>query len=224
MVSKLINDIKYYFERVFDRDGKPLLMLSIIGSVLGVVEVVFFLLLIRNATKLNIPFLLIYMFLLYFINRLLIRAIQVLLIRVNVLKYKEDNFNYMGDDINGKIRRFNNSIYIKERDRYEATIVYIITLVAFLFVILTFVINANIIVRLIISLVLLVPFLLLAKEPYEIASINVSEQDKIDMTKKDFFETFLDRVFKEKQITSPDDLPVGNTPETEPVNMNNNEW
>ena len=224
MVSKIINDIKYYFERVFDRDGKPLLMLSIIGAVLGVLEVVFFLLLINNATKLNVPFLLIYMYILYFINRLIIRSVQVLLIRFNILKYKEDNFNYLGDDINGKIRRFNNSIYIKERDRYEATIIYIIMLVIFLFIILTFVINASNIVKIIISLVLLIPFLLMVKEPYEIASIDVSEQEKKEMTKKDFFETFLDYIFKEKQITTPEDLPVGDTPEVIQNNNMNGQW
>ena len=222
MMSKIINDIKYFFERLFDRDGKPLLMLCIIGVVIGVLEVIVFLLFIKNATNLNIPFLFIYTYLLYFLNRLIIRSIQMLLVRFNIFKYKEDNFNYLGDDIKGKIRRHNNSVYIKERDRYEATIVYIVTVVLFLLVILTFVINANSIIAIIIALVLLIPFLLMTKEPYEIASIDVSEEELKEMTKKDFFEKFLNRIFKEEQITSPVDLPVDNAKEEQKENPNNN--
>ena len=222
MMSKIINDIKYFFERLFDRDGKPLLMLCIIGVVIGVLEVIVFLLFIKNATNLNIPFLFIYTYLLYFLNRLIIRSIQMLLVRFNIFKYKEDNFNYLGDDIKGKIRRYNNSVYIKERDRYEATIVYIVTVVLFLLVILTFVINANSIIAIIIALVLLIPFLLMTKEPYEIASIDVSEEELKEMTKKDFFEKFLNRIFKEEQITSPVDLPVDNAKEEQKENPNNN--
>ncbi len=222
MMSKIINDIKYFFERLFDRDGKPLLMLCIIGVVIGVLEVIVFLLFIKNATNLNIPFLFIYTYLLYFLNRLIIRSIQMLLVRFNIFKYKEDNFNYLGDDIKGKIRRYNNSVYIKERDRYEATIVYIVTVVLFLLVILTFVINANSIIAIIIALVLLIPFLLMTKEPYEIASIDVSEEELKEMTKKDFFEKFLNRIFKEEQITSPVDLPVDNAKEEQKENPNDN--
>lgn len=212
MVSKLINDVKYFFERLFDREGKPLLMLSIIGVVLAVLEAIVFIITIRKDNQLNIPFIIFYTYILYFINRFLIRAIQSLLIRFNISKYQEDNFNYSENDVNNKIRRYNSSVYIKERDRFEATIVYIITVVLFFIILLTFVIKASNIVKLIIALVLFIPFLLMIKEPYEIISINVNEKDRHDMTKKDFYETFLDKIFNEKQITSPDDLP-GDIPE-----------
>lgn len=218
MVSKLFNDVKYFLERIFARDGKPLLMLCIIGIVLAVLEIIVFLGLINNATKLNIPFLLLYTYALYFLNRLFIRGIQTLLIRFNIIKYKEDNFNYVEDDMSNRIRRYNNSIYIKERDRYESTIIYIITLVVFFLIILTVVLNADNIVKIIIALLLLVPFFLLLKEPYEIVSIDVNEQDKRDMTKKDFIEELLDKIFKEKQITSPLDLPSATEMVEEPIN------
>ena len=207
MISKLINDTKYFFERLFSKDGTPLLMLCIIAAVLAVTEVVFYLFLIRNTTSLNVPFLVIYTYFLYVLNRLLIRAIQYLLCRFNVLKYKVDNYNYQDDDMNSKIRRYNSSIYVKEKDRYDATIVYIITLIVFFLIILTFVLKAENIIKIIIAILLFVPFILLIKDPYEIITIDVNEKDLKDMTKKDYIETFLDRIFKERQITSPVDLP-----------------
>ena len=207
MVSKFIDDIKYFFDRLFDRDGKPLLMLSIIGCVMAVLEIIIFLFIIRNATKLNVPFLVIYIYALYFLNRFLIRGIQFLLVRFNIIKYQEDNYIYSEDDTSNQIRRYNASVYIKERDRYEATIVYIVTLVIFLLIILNFALNANKILILVLSLLILIPFLVMLKDPYEIITVDVNEQDKKDMTKKDFVEDFLDQIFKEKQITSLEELP-----------------
>lgn len=207
MVSKFIDDIKYFFDRLFDREGKPLLMLSIIGCVMAVLEIIIFLFIIRNATKLNVPFLVIYIYFLYFVNRFLIRGIQFLLVRFNIIKYQEDNYVYSEDDTSNQIRRYNASVYIKERDRYEATIVYIVTLILFLLIILNFALNANKILILILGLLFLIPFLIMLKDPYEIITVNVNEQDKKDMTKKDFVEDFLDQIFKEKQITSLEELP-----------------
>ena len=207
MVSKFVDDIKYFFDRLFDREGKPLLMLSIIGCVMAVLEIIIFLFIIRNASKLNIPFLVIYLYFLYFVNRFIIRGIQFLLIRFNVIKYQEDNYLYSEDDTNNRIRRYNASVYIKERDRYEATVVYIVTLVLFLLVILIFALSANKIVTFVLCALIFFPFIIFLKEPYEIISVDVNEQDKRDMTKKDFVEEFLDQIFKEKQITSLLELP-----------------
>ncbi len=202
-------------------------MLSIISAAIAVLEVVFYLFLIRNTTNLNVPFLIIYTYFLYFINRFLIRGIQQVLCRFNVLKYKVDNYNYLDDDINSKIRRFNHSIYIKEKDRYESTIVYIVTLIIFFLIVLTFVLKADNIIKVIIALLLFVPFIILIRDPYEIITINVNEQDMKEMTKKDFIESFLDRIFKERQITSPVDLPgeepINNEPEQQYYNQINEE-
>lgn len=208
MISKLINDIKYFFERLFSRDGKSLLMLSIIAGVIAVLEVIIFLFIIRNATRLSIPFLLIYAYLFYFINRFLIRGIQYILVRINVLKYGTDNFDYLENNIDVKVRKYNAMVYAKERDRYDATVVYIIILIIFFLVILHFVLNATATIKITITLLLLVPFIICIREPYEIITINnLTEDDLYDMTKKDFFENFLDKIFLERQVISPIELP-----------------
>jgi len=213
MGSKFINDIKYFFERLFSREGKPLLMLSIISIVIAVLEMILYIALISGASKVNIAILLLYTYFSYFFYRLMVRFIQYLLKRVNVLHYHTDDFNYLDNDINAKIRKYNNSIYIQERDRYEASIIYNITLALFLFIVLHFIVNTETIIKIALLLVIIVPFFLFLKEPYEIITIDVPDQDLIDMTKKDFYEQFLDMIFKEKQITSLVDLPGQDTPE-----------
>ena len=209
MISKIINDIKFFFSRLFSRDGKTLLMLSIIAGVLAVLEVIFFLFMIRTATRLNIPFLLLYTYFFYFFTRFLIRGIQFVLVRINVLKYGSEDLAYLDNNIEGKVRKYNSIVYLKERDRYGATIVYIFIFVIFFLVILHFVLRASVAIKVIITLILLIPFLLFIREPYEIISItNVTEDDLYDMTKKDFFEDFMDRwIFKERQVISPIELP-----------------
>lgn len=184
-------------------------MLSIIAGVFAVLEVILFLFIIRSATRLNIPFMLLYTYFFYFFTRFLIRAIQFVLVRINVLKYGSEDLAYLDNNIEGKVRKYNSIVYLKERDRYGATIVYIFILVAFFLIILHFVLRATVAIKIIITLILLIPFLLFIREPYEIISItNVTEDDLYEMTKKDFFEDFMDRmIFKERQVISPIELP-----------------
>jgi len=215
MRLNIINDIKYFFERLFSKEGKPLLMLSIISVVMAVLSMILYIVIISGSTTLNIPIIILYTYFSYFFYRLMIRFIQYILKRINVLHYHQDEFNYLDNDINAKIRKYNNSIYVQERDRYEATIVFIVTLAIFLTVILTFIINAETIIKIVMFVIIIIPFFLFIKEPYEIITIDVPDQDLIDMTKKDFYETFLDLIFKEKQITSLVDLPGQDTPEPE---------
>ncbi len=215
MGSKFINDFKYFFERLFSKEGKTLLMLSIISIVIAVLEMILYIACISGASKLNIPILLLFTYFAYFFYRLMIRFIQYLLNRFNVLHYHVDDFNYLENDINAKIRKYNNSIYVQERDRYEATIIYIVTLAIFLFIVLHFVVNTETVIKIAMLLVIIVPFFLFLKEPYEIVTIDVPDKDLEEMTKKDFYENFLDMIFKDKQITSLVDLPGQDTPEPE---------